>query len=216
MSCIIFAVLCMYVRGTAGVVMGLMIYLFESGIFSIIFAISLRGLGPHTKSAASIMTAAISGGIMLPFPQQAAAYHRGEAFSFCVTAAAFGAGAIFPLYLNLVPAARKQVDPIPNEYLRHHHRRRHRQKENVVHREKSNPSLGGVLSRPRSVHEEPLGSMQLPSEVQAHDHAGTSDGTRSSEDVNNHDRHGSSRAEEQHEPPPLTGGIMHDLAPWPD
>lgn len=192
---VVFAVLCMNVRGSGGVAMGLMLFLFESGAFSIIFAISLRGMGPYTKTGASIMTAAISGGAIFPFPQQAAVIRRGEPYSFCVVAALYAAGAIFPVYLNLVPAARKQVDPVPNEYLRHYPRRR-RHTVGVVHREKENPSSGGVLSRPRSLMDEPLPAVQLPGEIHVNDHAVSRSSSPSL--------------------PSRRGGIMHDLAPWPD
>lgn len=37
---------------------------------------------------------------------------RGIQYSFCVVVAIYTFGAIFPLYLNLIPAAKKQVDPI--------------------------------------------------------------------------------------------------------
>ncbi|KAL1998463.1 hypothetical protein VTN02DRAFT_6125 [Thermoascus thermophilus] len=162
---IVFSVLCMNTTGSAGVAMGLMVYLFESGAFSIIFAISLRGTAQHTKTASALMAAAISGGAIFPFPQQSAAIARGTSYSFCVVVAVFSAGAIFPLYLNLVPAARRQVDPVPNEYLRHRPRRR-RYKQPVVHREKENPASGGVLSRRRSVlPSDPLPTVQLPEEA---------------------------------------------------
>lgn len=189
---IVFAILCMKTTGSAAVAMGLMVYLFESGAFSIIFAIALRGTAQHTKTAASLLTMAISGGACFPFAQYAAEVAGGVSFSYSVLVAMFCAGAIFPLYLNLVPAAKKQVDPVPNEYLRRH-RRRSRAKPNVVRREKENPSVGGVFSRRRSVLSDPLSTVNLPDQ--------------SPTQSNN---------------PPTTkrssvqGGLMHDLAPWPE
>lgn len=115
---IVFSVLSMKTTGSAAVAMSMVIYLFESGAFSTIFALSLRGTGRHTKTAASLLASAISGGVYFPFAQQAARLARGETFSFGVLVALFSAGAIFPVYVNLVPAAKKQVDPVPNEYLR--------------------------------------------------------------------------------------------------
>jgi hypothetical protein len=194
---IVFAVLCMDAHGTGGVAMGLMLFLFESGAFSIIFAISLRGLGPYTKTGASIMTAAVSGGSIFPFPQQAVANSRGTPYSFCVVVALFAAGAIFPLYLNLVPAARKQVDPVPNEYLRRHYpRKRRRHEVDTLQREKENPSLGGVLSRPRSLVDESFSTVRLPEGVHVQDNAMSESSSPSTQ--------------------PRGGGLMHDLAPWPD
>ncbi|KAK1138659.1 hypothetical protein N8T08_002125 [Aspergillus melleus] len=193
---IVFAVLCMKTTGSAAVAMGLMVYLFESGAFSIIFAIALRGTAQHTKTAASLLTMAISGGACFPFAQYAAEVAGGVSFSYSVLVAMFCAGAIFPLYLNLVPAAKKQVDPVPNEYLRRH-RRRSRAKPNAVQREKENPSIGGVFSRRRSVLSEPLSTVHLPDQSQ-------------------------SQSQSQSNNPPTTkrssiqGGLMHDLAPWPE
>ncbi|RAL05755.1 putative MFS monosaccharide transporter [Aspergillus ibericus CBS 121593] len=159
---IVFSVLCMKMTGRTAGAMAQMVYLFESGAFSIIFAISLRGTGRHTKTATVLLTVAISGGAFFPFAQYAAQMAHGMQYSYCVLVALFSAGALFPVYLNVVPAAKKQVDPVPNEHLRHHHRRRSRVKATVVAREKENPSVGGVLSRRRSVVSEPLPTVQLP------------------------------------------------------
>ena len=189
---ILFSGLCMYVDGSAGVTMGLLLYLFESGAFSTIFAISLRGTAHHTKTAAAVMTTAISSAIIFPFPQIAVAMQHGTPYSFCVTMAIFAAGSIFPLYLNFVPAARKQVDPVPNETLR---RPSAQQRQEIICREKDNPASGGVLSRARSVIEEPLATVRLQEKTLpvSQNHGTSGQGT-----------------------PPESGGIMHDLAPWPN
>ncbi|KAJ5176349.1 Major facilitator superfamily domain general substrate transporter [Penicillium canariense] len=167
---IVFSVLCMKTTGLTGVVMVMLVYFFESGVFSIIFAISLRGTAQHTKTAAAMLTMAISGGTFFPFAQYAAYLAHGESYSFCVLVALFAAGAIFPLYLNLVPAVKKQVDPVPNEYLRRHHRHHRRRKRasvKTMHREKENPSQGGVLSRRRSLVFDPdlLPDLPMPGET---------------------------------------------------
>lgn len=182
----------MKTTGVAAVAMGLMVYLFESGAFSIIFAISLRGAGQHTKTAATLLTMAISGGACFPFAQYAASLAGGMSFSYSVLVAVFCAGAIFPIYLNLVPAAKKQVDPVPNEHLRRP--RRHRPKPNIVQREKENPSIGGVYSRRRSVLSDLLPAVTL------------SDQSSSQPDLANNG-HPRSAAH---------GGLQHDLAPWPE
>ncbi|RJE23133.1 transporter [Aspergillus sclerotialis] len=95
---IVFSVLSMRTTGSAAVAMSMMIYLFESGAFSTIFALSLRGTGRHTKLAASLLASAISGGVYFPFAQQAARLAHGESFPFVIFVALFSAGAIFPLY----------------------------------------------------------------------------------------------------------------------
>lgn len=163
---IVCSILCMKTSGTAAIVMVMLLYLFESGAFSIIFAISLRGTAQHTKTAAVLLTMAVSGGTFFPFAEYAAYLAHGASYSFCVLVAVFCAGAIFPIYLNLVPAVKKQVDPVPNEYLRRH-RRRTRNPVETMHREKDNPALGGVLSRPRSLASNPdhLPDLLLPEEI---------------------------------------------------
>lgn len=166
---IVFSVLCMNTTGTAAIAMAMMVFLFESGAFSIIFALSLRGTARHTKTAAVFLTMCISGGVYFPFAQYAAFQSHGtERYSYSVLVALFSAGAIFPIYLNIVPAVKKQVDPIPNEYLRRHHRRS-RPSVEVIHREKENRSVGGVFSRRRSLVSNPdhLPDLPFPGETQA-------------------------------------------------
>ncbi|KAJ6122458.1 Major facilitator superfamily domain general substrate transporter [Penicillium capsulatum] len=165
---IVFSVLCMKTTGSAAVVMAMMVYLFESGVFSTNFAISLRGTSRHTKTAAVLLTMAVGGGVIFPFAEYRAYLEHGAPYSFCVLVAPFAAGAIFPLYLNLVPVVKKQVDPVPNEYLRRpRHRRRHRAPVESMRREKENPSVGGVLSRRRSVLSDPhhLPDLPIPGET---------------------------------------------------
>ncbi|KAJ5231531.1 uncharacterized protein N7469_006119 [Penicillium citrinum] len=163
---IICSVLCMNTKGNTAISMAMLLYLFESGVFSIIFAISLRGTARHTKTAAVLLTMAISGGTFFPFAEYRAYLNHGAQYSFCVAVALFAAGAIFPIYLNIIPAVKKQVDPVPNEYLRRHHRRRNRAPA-ALHREKQNPSTGGVLSRRRSLVSDPdmLPDLPFPDET---------------------------------------------------
>ncbi|OGE50379.1 hypothetical protein PENARI_c017G08759 [Penicillium arizonense] len=186
---IVCAVLCMKLNGSAAIVMAMLVYLFESGTFSIIFAISLRGTAQHTKTAAMMLTMAISGGTFFPFANYAAYLNNGEAYSFCVLVALFAAGAIFPIYLNFVPAVKKQVDPVPNEYLRRH-RRRPRAHPGSMPREKENPSLGGVFSRPRSLVSDPdhLPDLPLPEEIHRNSLANDLHGTKSNSSSNSTSR----------------------------
>lgn len=97
--------------------MGAVLWVLEGAAFPIIYGIALRGTGRHTKTASAFLAAAISGGLFFPFIKYAVQLSRGEPYSYCVVVAVFCAGAIFPLYLNLLPKARKQVDPIKGEYL---------------------------------------------------------------------------------------------------
>jgi hypothetical protein len=114
----------MSLDGDAGVAMSQLIFFFESGVFSIVFAISMRGMGLHTKTASSYMTAAISGGALFsPIQTVVAGSHRLQ-YSFCVPLAAFTFGSIFAIYLNIVPAARHQVDPVYERRNRQRHNRK--------------------------------------------------------------------------------------------
>ncbi|KAK2789594.1 hypothetical protein FQN51_002693 [Onygenales sp. PD_10] len=117
------SVLSMFLHDTPALVLTLLIYLFSSGVFSLIFALSLRGMGPHTKTASALLTSAISGGSIFPSIRPLVAKRHGIPFSFIVPLSFFATGSIFPLYLNLVPAARRQGDPIANEYLHAHPQR---------------------------------------------------------------------------------------------
>lgn len=185
---IAFAVLTKELHGMSGVVTGLFLFFFESGVFSITFAMSLRGMGRHTKTAGAIMATTISGGAVYPFFQEIARInnHGSVPSSYVVLAVGYAAAAIFPLYLMLVPQAKKQVDPVLNDYL---HRRRtlrgqpSRRKDrggtengngnsNGNGRDSPNHkgdhySLGGVLSRPRSLMDEPPSTVDFETGLSA-------------------------------------------------
>ncbi|OJJ44770.1 hypothetical protein ASPZODRAFT_100926 [Penicilliopsis zonata CBS 506.65] len=187
---IVFSGLATCTTGSTATAMGICVFLFESGVFSMIFAISLRGTGKHTKTAAVLLTVAIGGGAFFPFAEYAASFSwHGTQHSYLLLVALYAAGAVFPVYLNLVPAARKQVDPIPNEYLRSRRRRRSRVVSpstsggennnnnnnnnnipvpssptpinNTVHREKEIPVHAGVLASPRTLVPDPLQDIRL-------------------------------------------------------
>ncbi|ETN43067.1 uncharacterized protein HMPREF1541_02225 [Cyphellophora europaea CBS 101466] len=111
-SLIILCAVQMTASGAGGAAAQLLIIFFEAGIFAIIFAMCMRGLGRHTKTGSAFMTAAISGGSALPVIQWAAANVGGIKYSYCVPLAAAAFAMLFPIYLNLVPAAKRQVDPI--------------------------------------------------------------------------------------------------------
>ena len=123
---IITCALQMVLPGDSGMAMTMLIYTFESGVFSIIYAISLRGMGAHTKMASALMAAAISGGALFSPLQTVVAQSRGLQYSFCLPLAAFAFGTIFAVYLNLVPAAKSQVDPV------HERRERRRNQRNAL------------------------------------------------------------------------------------
>lgn len=111
LGAIIFSALAMNFSGTTAVSMVLVIYFFEGPLFSLIFVAPLRGLGRHTKDGAALITAAISGGAVFVPIQHAVSMGSDYQYSYCVIVAGFAFATLFPLYVNLYPRARTQVDP---------------------------------------------------------------------------------------------------------
>jgi len=103
----------MNLSGYKAIAMLVLILFFESGIFSLIFALSLHGLGQYTKTGAVLLTAATSGGAVVPAIMSPVTSKFGVQYGFCVVVAVFAFGALMPIYLSLSPAAKKQVDPVP-------------------------------------------------------------------------------------------------------
>ena len=89
-----------------------LVLLFESGIFSIIFAMCVRGLGARTKFGSVVLTAATSGGAVVPAFMSPVTDQHDLRYSFCVVVAVFAFGALLPVYACIAPAAREQVDPV--------------------------------------------------------------------------------------------------------
>ena len=165
----------MTLAGDAGVAMSQLVFLFESGVFSIIFAISMRGMGAHTKTASALVTAAISGGALFSPIQTVVAENRNIQYSFCVPLAAFAFGMVFAIYLNVVPAARNQVDPV------YERRDRERNSRKVLTSTSSGSDLtspenrfglGGILAR-RKRHK-PEGPSSQHVERRSDDHSSSS------------------------------------------
>lgn len=94
-------------------------FFFEGPIFGLVFAMGIRGMGRHTKDASALITAAISGGAVLPGISFVVynAGHRTVQYSMCVAVAGFAAGSIYPIFLNLSPLSRAVVDPIADPSL---------------------------------------------------------------------------------------------------
>lgn len=114
---IILSALAMTYKGHALLVIIMLLFACEGPIFSLIYAMCLRGLGRHTKNGSALMTAAISGGAIFPPIMNAAARSLPQrtGYSYCVVTAAFAVGTLLPLWVNALPAARKQVDPIKRD-----------------------------------------------------------------------------------------------------
>ncbi|RMZ87930.1 hypothetical protein DV736_g4840, partial [Chaetothyriales sp. CBS 134916] len=139
----------MTVTGPGATGMQIMIFFLEAGIFAIVYAISLRGLGAHTKTGSALMTAAISGGVPFPLIQWAVATGHGLQYSYVVPLVTVCFGAIFAFYLNFVPAARKQVDPIDEDRTRRREQRSMRQVSTASSAASASNQSGfvGVLAR---------------------------------------------------------------------
>lgn len=114
---VVFPAAAMKTGGVTSVVFTFFNWLTFAPIFPIIFAISLRGTGVHAKTASACLATAVGSGTFAPLIRYAAFISVGNPTSTVITLAFTSAGTIFPLYLNLVPAARRQVDPIKDEYV---------------------------------------------------------------------------------------------------
>lgn len=109
---IITSALLIRLKGNAGIALLVLAAFFEAPIFPIIFALCLRGLGRHTKSASAFLTACVSGGAIVPAIMLPVSSTGRIPTAMAVPLAFFAAGLLFPLYLLLVPAAKAQVDPV--------------------------------------------------------------------------------------------------------
>lgn len=99
----------MVIRGYPGITMAILLSFFSSGVFPITFAISMRGMGRHTKTAAAILTTAVTGGALFPSIQNIVSAARGYRYGFCIEVALSSVGLLFSCYLNFVPAAKTQT-----------------------------------------------------------------------------------------------------------
>ena len=149
---IVSSALAMNLTGYAGIAMLILILTFESGIFSLIYAIVLRGLGHHTKLGAILVTAATSGGAVVPAIMSPVSDRHGIRYAFCVVVAVLAFGALMPIYLTCVPAAKKQVDPV-------------RERSNSILAGETRPNSGGkktsqvfsaVIGKRKKSKEEPV------------------------------------------------------------
>lgn len=108
----------MHATGVGAVVASALIYLFSGGVLPITFAISVRGTAQHAKTAASLLVAAIGGASWPPFAQRYAEETYSLPFSYFVSVTLFTVAALFAVYLNCVPQAKRQVDPVKDDYLK--------------------------------------------------------------------------------------------------
>jgi fucose permease len=107
---IVFSTLAMNLTGYAGIAVVLVVFFVEGGILVTTFAICVRGMGRHTKMAASVLITALVGGAPFPVIQNYVHASQSAQYAVCVTVALFASGSTLSLYLNLVAPARRQVD----------------------------------------------------------------------------------------------------------
>ncbi|THX37718.1 putative L-fucose-proton symporter [Aureobasidium pullulans] len=101
---VLFACLTMGLKGNAGIASISLVLFFESCVFPLIFALSIRGLGRHSKRGASFIVAAVSGGALFPPVLGTVADHIGTQKAFFIPLIGFVIAWMFPLYLNLFKA----------------------------------------------------------------------------------------------------------------
>ncbi|KUJ08257.1 putative L-fucose-proton symporter [Mollisia scopiformis] len=103
---VIFACLVMGLTGNAGIAAISLVLFFESCVFPLIFTLSLRGLGRHSKRGASFVVAAVSGGALFPPVLGAVADALGgnTQHAFFIPLIGFVIAWTFPVYLNVFKA----------------------------------------------------------------------------------------------------------------
>ncbi|KAL9108678.1 MAG: hypothetical protein Q9227_006624 [Pyrenula ochraceoflavens] len=203
---IITSALNMRLEGASAAAMLMLTFLFESGAFSIIYAISLRGMGAHTKTAAALITASISGGAPFPAIQTVITNSHSIQYSWCVVVAVSAGGILFPSYLNMFPQARNQVDPVhESRAFRNHHRKHTLRNISDGSTDPKTKAFGlvGIIARrkkqqsdsPHSEHYERKieSSPSSPNQIEFKEHVREQSSFR----------------------PNSRQGQMHELAPWP-
>ncbi|KAF4632803.1 hypothetical protein G7Y89_g5323 [Cudoniella acicularis] len=103
---VLFASLCMGLQGNGAIASIFLVLFFESCIFPLIFTLSLRGLGRHSKRGASFIVAAVSGGALFPpvLGVVADALGGNTQHAFFIPLIGFVIAFTFPVYLNVFKA----------------------------------------------------------------------------------------------------------------
>ncbi|KAL5325454.1 hypothetical protein ACEPPN_006579 [Leptodophora sp. 'Broadleaf-Isolate-01'] len=107
---VVFACLVIGLKGNGGVASIFLVLFFESCVFPLIFTLSLRGLGRHSKRGASFIVASVSGGALFPPVLGAVADALGgnTQKAFFIPLIGFVIAITFPIYLNIFK--RKSLD----------------------------------------------------------------------------------------------------------
>lgn len=114
-------------RAEAGMLV--MIWLFESACFPMIFALSVRGLGIYSKDASKWQVSSAGAGAIFPGVYYAVMRSKGgnafaARYAMCVPLALFATAVTYPAYLSLRPRERKRTRRVPLEEMSRSRRRR--------------------------------------------------------------------------------------------
>jgi FHS family L-fucose permease-like MFS transporter len=103
---VLFVSLAIGLQNNAGIASICLVLFFESCVFPLIFTLSLRGLGRHSKRGASFTVAAVSGGALFPpvLGSVADALGGNTQHAFFIPLIGFVIAFTFPVYLNVFKA----------------------------------------------------------------------------------------------------------------
>jgi FHS family L-fucose permease-like MFS transporter len=103
---VLFASIATGVQGNGAIAAISLVLFFESCVFPLIFTLSLRGLGRHSKRGASFIVAAVSGGALFPPVLGVVADKLGgnTQHAFFIPLIGFVIAFTFPVYLNVFKA----------------------------------------------------------------------------------------------------------------
>ncbi|CAE6377613.1 unnamed protein product [Rhizoctonia solani] len=98
-ACFILITCTTFLHGKAGMACLMTVMFFEAPLFPCIFVISTKGMGRHTRRAASLLISAVGGGAVFPPIQGAIADAHGTRISYAINIPAFLYIAGFSLFL---------------------------------------------------------------------------------------------------------------------
>ncbi|KAH7340385.1 major facilitator superfamily domain-containing protein [Rhizoctonia solani] len=118
-ACFVLVTCTTFLHGKAGMACLMTVMFFEAPLFPCIFVISTKGMGRHTRRAASLLISAVGGGAVFPPIQGAIADAHGTRISYAINIPAFLYIAGFSLFLwfrhgahfNLREESMAKVEP---------------------------------------------------------------------------------------------------------
>lgn len=113
-SCIASLLAMVLPPGPSALTFLILLLFFESAIFPLVFAMTLRGQGKHTKLAATAVTMSISGGAVWPSVVYAVDMNHTDnpRYSIRVTTGLYAVAMFWPVALSLNKTMRRWLDPI--------------------------------------------------------------------------------------------------------